>query len=167
MYRYKERLRLYKRWPCSTYILNRINWRECSVTWSAIFLSHINHVSVSPTDGTWTLVHVVLLQPLHLCPSHCLAHASRSFLLSVVVPSLTHLCTHGIHECTISPLKRILQGMPFYICNSTVRRSKVTTNLLRFSYRQSFDYGDGDLLWFVIFENHWGAFLVLQYCTTV
>ena len=22
---YKERLRLYKRWPCSTYILNRIN----------------------------------------------------------------------------------------------------------------------------------------------
>ena len=25
MYKYKERLRLYKRWPCSTYILNRIN----------------------------------------------------------------------------------------------------------------------------------------------
>ena len=48
----KERLRLYKRWPCSTYILNRISWRECSVTWSAIFLSHMNHVSVSPTDGT-------------------------------------------------------------------------------------------------------------------
>ena len=23
MYKYKERLRLYKRWPCSTYILNR------------------------------------------------------------------------------------------------------------------------------------------------
>ena len=22
MYKYKERLRLYKRWPCSTYILN-------------------------------------------------------------------------------------------------------------------------------------------------
>ena len=52
MYKYKERLRLYKRWPCSTYILNRINWRECSVTWSAIFVSHMNHVSVSPTDGT-------------------------------------------------------------------------------------------------------------------
>ena len=52
MYKYKERLRLYKRWPCSTYILNRINWRECSVTWSAILLSHMNHVSVSPTDGT-------------------------------------------------------------------------------------------------------------------
>ena len=49
MYKYKERLRLYKRWPCSTYILNRINWRECSVTWSARFLSHMNHVSVSPT----------------------------------------------------------------------------------------------------------------------
>ena len=25
LYRYKERLRLYKRWPCSTYILNRVN----------------------------------------------------------------------------------------------------------------------------------------------
>ena len=25
MYKYKERLRLYKRWPCSTYILNRVN----------------------------------------------------------------------------------------------------------------------------------------------
>ena len=25
MYKYKERLRLYKRWPCSTDILNRIN----------------------------------------------------------------------------------------------------------------------------------------------
>ena len=25
MYKYKERLRLYKRWPCSTNILNRIN----------------------------------------------------------------------------------------------------------------------------------------------
>ena len=50
--RYKERLRLYKRWPCSTYILNRVNWRECSVTWSARFLSHMNHVSVSPTVGT-------------------------------------------------------------------------------------------------------------------
>ena len=25
MYEYKERLRLYKRWPCSTYILNRVN----------------------------------------------------------------------------------------------------------------------------------------------
>ena len=49
---YKERLRLYKRWPCSTYSLNRINWRECSVTWSAVYLSHMNHVSVSPTDGT-------------------------------------------------------------------------------------------------------------------
>ena len=24
MYKYKERLRLYKRWPCSTYILNRV-----------------------------------------------------------------------------------------------------------------------------------------------
>ena len=24
-YKYKERLRLYKRWPCSTYILNRVN----------------------------------------------------------------------------------------------------------------------------------------------
>ena len=23
--KYKERLRLYKRWPCSTYILNRVN----------------------------------------------------------------------------------------------------------------------------------------------
>ena len=42
-----------------------------------------------------TLVHVVLLQPLHLCPSHCLAHASRSFPHSVVVPSLAHLCTHA------------------------------------------------------------------------
>ena len=52
MYRYKERLRLYKRWPCGTYILNRINWRECNVTWSARFLCHMNHVSVSPTDGT-------------------------------------------------------------------------------------------------------------------
>ena len=25
MYKYKEGLRLYKRWPCSTNILNRIN----------------------------------------------------------------------------------------------------------------------------------------------
>ena len=25
MYKYKESLRLYKRWPCSTYILNRVN----------------------------------------------------------------------------------------------------------------------------------------------
>ena len=25
MYKYKERLRLYKHWPCSTYILNRVN----------------------------------------------------------------------------------------------------------------------------------------------
>ena len=25
MYKYKERLRLHKRWPCSTYILNRVN----------------------------------------------------------------------------------------------------------------------------------------------
>ena len=25
MYKYKERLHLYKRWPCSTYILNRVN----------------------------------------------------------------------------------------------------------------------------------------------
>ena len=25
MYKYKEKLRLYKRWPCSTYILNRVN----------------------------------------------------------------------------------------------------------------------------------------------
>ena len=32
--------------------LREINWRECSVTWSARFLSHMNHVSVSPTDGT-------------------------------------------------------------------------------------------------------------------
>ena len=48
--KYKERLRLYKRWPCSTYILNRVNWIE-SVMWSARFLSHMNHVSVSPTDG--------------------------------------------------------------------------------------------------------------------
>ena len=31
MYKYKERLRLYKRWPCSTYILNRVNWIECDV----------------------------------------------------------------------------------------------------------------------------------------
>ena len=31
MYKYKERLRLYKRWPCSTYILNRVNWIECNV----------------------------------------------------------------------------------------------------------------------------------------
>ena len=52
MYKYKERLRSYKRWPCSTYILNRINWRECSVRWSTIFLAHMTHVSVSPTDGT-------------------------------------------------------------------------------------------------------------------
>ena len=28
MYKYKERLRLYKSWPCSTYILNRVNWIE-------------------------------------------------------------------------------------------------------------------------------------------
>ena len=25
MYKYKESFRLYKRWPCSTYILNRVN----------------------------------------------------------------------------------------------------------------------------------------------
>ena len=25
MYKYKERLRLYKRWPCSTYILKTVN----------------------------------------------------------------------------------------------------------------------------------------------
>ena len=55
-----------------------------------------------------TLVHVVFLQSLHLCPSQCLAYASRSFPHSVVVSSLTHLCTHGIHKCTIQPLKRIL-----------------------------------------------------------
>ena len=52
MYKYKERLRLYKRWPSSIYILYRINWRQCNVTWSARFLSHMNHVSVKPTDGT-------------------------------------------------------------------------------------------------------------------
>ena len=50
--KHKElRLRLYKRRPCSTYILNSINWRECSVKWSARYLSHMNHVNVSPTDG--------------------------------------------------------------------------------------------------------------------
>ena len=32
--------------------VNRTNWRECSVTWSARFLSHMNHASVSSTDGT-------------------------------------------------------------------------------------------------------------------
>ena len=31
MYKYKERLRLYKRWPCSTYILNRVNSIELRV----------------------------------------------------------------------------------------------------------------------------------------
>ena len=31
MYKYKERLRLYKRWPCNTYILNIVNWIECNV----------------------------------------------------------------------------------------------------------------------------------------
>ena len=31
MYNYKERIRLYKRWPCSTYILNRVNWIECNL----------------------------------------------------------------------------------------------------------------------------------------
>ena len=31
MYKYKERLRLYKRWPCSTYISNRVNWIEGNV----------------------------------------------------------------------------------------------------------------------------------------
>ena len=45
MYKYKEGLRLYKRWPCSTYILNRVNWIECNVTWSARFLSQRSHGS--------------------------------------------------------------------------------------------------------------------------
>ena len=35
MYKYKEKLRLYKRWPCSTYILNRVNCRDFN-----IFSSH-------------------------------------------------------------------------------------------------------------------------------
>ena len=43
------RLRLYKRWPCSTYILKELT--EWSVMSSARFLSHMNHVSVSPTNG--------------------------------------------------------------------------------------------------------------------
>ena len=30
-FNYKERLRLYKRWPCSTYILNRVNFTLPSV----------------------------------------------------------------------------------------------------------------------------------------
>ena len=33
MYKYKERLRLNKRWPCSTYILNRVNCIECRRVW--------------------------------------------------------------------------------------------------------------------------------------
>ena len=52
---------LYKRWPCSTYLLNRVNWIECSVTWSARNLAlhvklHSIQLSLSMSSRSWSEV---------------------------------------------------------------------------------------------------------------
>ena len=56
MYKYKERLRLYKRWPCSTYILNRVNRTE--LTEQSFSLSLCGPISISRANAH--MVHMGL-----------------------------------------------------------------------------------------------------------